>query len=123
MTVAAQIRHATGQQWERISHAMAAISFESGQRDLLVDLSSSRDGDAATVARRALEILSERRLEEDGLDEDLPPRDKPALFFSRRFFDARARAESELEEDDILEEEDIVENGDVMAEEPLPEAP
>lgn len=121
MTVASQIRHASGQQWERLSHAMAAIAFESDQRDLLVELSGSRDEDAATVARRALDILSERRLEEDDKDDDLPPRDKPVLFFSRRFFDACAKDEAELGEDDILEEQDIVENGDVLGEEPLPE--
>ncbi len=121
MTVASQIRHASGAQWERLSHAMAAISYESGQRDLLVELSGSRDEDAATVARRALDIDSERRLEEDEVEDDLPPRDKPVLFFSRRFFDARAKDEAELADEDILAEEDIVENGDVMAEEPLPQ--
>jgi len=121
MAVAAHIRHASGQQWERLSHAMAAIAYESGDPDPLAELSGSRDEDAATVARRALDILSERRVEEDAIEDDLPPREKPALFFSRRFFDARAKDEAELGEDDILEEEDIVQNGDVMAEEPLPD--
>lgn len=121
MAVAAHIRHASGQQWERLSHAMAAIAYESGERDPLVELSGSRDKDAAKVARRALDILSERRLEEDAVEDNLPPREKPTLFFSRRFFDARAKGEAELGEEDILEEEDIVQNGDVMAEEPLPD--
>ncbi|MFH2006600.1 MAG: hypothetical protein ABI333_08450 [bacterium] len=120
MSLAARVRHADAEQRERLAVAVAAILLEGAHREKVVDLTASRDEGAAQVARRALEIESERRLEEDEADGELPSRELTTLFFSRRFFDALANDERELGEDDILDEEDIVDERDVMTEEPLP---
>jgi hypothetical protein len=115
MSLAARIRYTSPELRDRIAAAMTAVARAHGPEGLEA-LASTRDTEAAAVVQSALERL-EAELRERGEDDaELPPRDQPVRFFTRRFYEARTNDERELEADDILEEQDIIEESDVVEE-------
>ncbi|MDY0002317.1 MAG: hypothetical protein RBU30_13560, partial [Polyangia bacterium] len=113
MSLASRIRHSSAGQRERLALALAEVSLRDGCRELLMDLSGSRDEEAAMLAVEALRKAAELR-EQREYDEPLP-RHQPQALFTRRLLALLGPQDRDLGEDDIIEADDIVEEGDELS--------